>query len=62
MVKYVITAPVKNTCDGYGLHFVNGVAVTENKRIADHLKAKGYKVAKARETPPATDESSNETP
>ena len=42
--KYTIIAPVSKSCFGYGLNFVDGVAVTEDKRIADHLKAKGYEV------------------
>lgn len=44
--KYTITAPVPKSCFGYGLNFVDGVAVTEDSRIADHLKARGYEVKK----------------
>ena len=47
--KYTITAPVPKSCFGYGLNFVDGVAVTEDKRIADHLKAKGYEVKKEKD-------------
>lgn len=58
MAKYTITAPVPKSCYGYGLNFVEGVATTENKRIADYLKTKGYKVKKEKDdevpnTPPA---------
>ena len=47
--KYTITAPVPKSCFGYGLNFVDGVAVTEDNRIADHLKAKGYEVKKEKD-------------
>ena len=49
MAKYTITAPVPKSCYGYGLNFVEGVATTENKRIADYLKDKGYKVKKEKD-------------
>lgn len=49
MAKYTITAPVAKSCFGYGLNFVEGVATTDNKRIAEHLKAKGYKVKKEKD-------------
>lgn len=54
--KYTITAPVSKCFFGYGLNFVDGVAVTEDKRIADHLKAKGYKVKQEKDetVPPQT--------
>lgn len=51
MAKYTITAPVPKSCFGYGLNFVEGVATTEDKRIADYLKAKGYKVKKEADAP-----------
>ena len=47
--KYTITAPVSKSFFGYGLNFVDGVAVTEDKRIADHLKGKGYEVKKEKD-------------
>lgn len=72
MAKYTITAPVPNTCVGYGLNFVEGVATTENKRIADYLKDKGYKVKKEKDetvppqtppqTPPANNGTANDKP
>ena len=49
MAKYTITAPVPKSCYGYGLNFVEGVATTESKRIADYLRDKGYKVKKERD-------------
>lgn len=49
MAKYTITAPVPKSCYGYGLNFVDGVAITENKRIADYLKTKGYAVKKEKD-------------
>lgn len=64
--KYTITAPVAKSCFGYGLNFVDGVAVTEDKRIADHLQAKGYKVKKEKdetappETPPQNPPAGND--
>ena len=59
MAKYTITAPIPKTCFGYGLNFVDGVATTENKRIADYLKAKGYKVKKESDTPKGDDSDNN---
>ncbi len=49
MAKYTITAPVPKSCYGYGLNFVDGVATTEDKRIADYLKEKGYTVKKEKD-------------
>lgn len=46
-VNYLITAPVKKSCDGYGLHFVDGVATTEQKALAEYLATLGYEVKKS---------------
>ena len=50
MDKYTIVAPIPKTFTGYGLNFVAGVATTEEKRLADYLQAKGYKVRKENDT------------
>lgn len=55
MAKYTITAPVPKSCYGYGLNFVEGVATTSDKRIADYLKGKGYTVKKVAEPPKEPD-------
>lgn len=44
MSKYKIIAPVKKTCDGYGLHFVDGIAGTDDDTRAEYLKNRGYEV------------------
>lgn len=44
MSKYKIIAPVKKTCDGYGLHFVDGIAGTDDDTRAEYLKTRGYEV------------------
>jgi hypothetical protein len=64
MAKYTITAPIPKSFTGYGLNFVEGVATTEEKRIADYLKTKGYKVKKEKdeEAPPATPSAPPATP
>lgn len=67
MAKYTITAPVPKSCYGYGLNFVEGVATTENKRIADYLKDKGYEVKKENDksvplqNPPAGNDNGGKT-
>lgn len=53
MAKYTITAPIPKSCHGYGLNFVDGVATTEDKRIADYLKDKGYTVKKEKDAEPS---------
>lgn len=44
MAEWLITAPVRKDFDGYGLHFTDGAARTDNERIAQKLARKGYRV------------------
>ena len=53
MSRYIITAPEPFTGSGYGLIFVNGKAVTESGRIAQHLAQKGYAVEEWTKPAPA---------
>jgi len=43
---YRVKAKVEFTGIAWGLHFINGTAETEDKRLADKLKKKGYEVSK----------------
>lgn len=56
MSRYIITAPEPFTGSGYGLIFVNGKAVTESGRIAQHLAQKGYVVEEQVEPVPTETE------
>lgn len=44
MSKHTIKAPGDFTGHGWGLDFVNGVAVTEDSNLAHKLSQKGYEV------------------
>ena len=41
---YKIKAKVEFSGDAWGLHFINGVAETDNKVLASKLQKKGYEV------------------
>lgn len=44
MAKYKVIATAPVTCYGYGLNFVNGIAETDDKDLAEYLKNKGYTI------------------
>lgn len=40
--KVIANAPV--TCQGFGLDFVDGIAWTDDKELADYLKERTYTI------------------
>lgn len=53
---YTIKAKVEFSGIAWGLHFINGVAKTDNKYLADKLQKKGYEVTKEETAEPDAEE------